>query len=137
MSMDLKDKIEKSIKKRNITPKSVWNIFVNSVNGIKWYAKDGKSIVLYVFGVIVETLLGIFLHISGLEWTLLVCMLTVILSVELINTAIESICDLVSKEYNTKIKIAKDCGSAATFVIFCATVAISLVIFLPKIWVLF
>ena len=137
MSMDLKDKIEKDIQKRDITPNSVWNIFVNSVNGIKWYAKDGKSIILYVFGVILEVIMGIIYHISGLEWTLLVCMLTLILSVELLNTAIESVCDLVTKEYNMKIKIAKDCGSAATFVVFCATVAISLVIFIPKVIALF
>ena len=137
MSMDLKDKIEKDIQRRDITPNSVWKIFVNSVNGIKWYAKDGKSIILYVFGVILEVIMGIVYHISGLEWTLLVCMLTLILSVELLNTAIESVCDLVTKEYNMKIKIAKDCGSAATFVVFCATVAISLVIFIPKIIALF
>lgn len=137
MSMDLKDKIEKDIQRRDITPNSVWNIFVNSVNGIRWYAKDGKSIILYVFGALLEVIMGIIYHISGLEWTLLVCMLTLILSVELINTAIESVCDLVTKDYNIKIKIAKDCGSAATFVVFCATVAISLVIFIPKIIALF
>ena len=137
MSMDLKDKIEKDIQRRNITPNSIWNIVVNSVNGIRWYAKDGKSIILYVFGVLLEVILSIVYHISGLEWTLLVCMWTLILSVELINTAIESVCDLVTKEYNMKIKIAKDCGSAATFVVFGATVAISLVIFIPKIIAMF
>ena len=137
MSMDLKDKIEKDIHRRNITPVSIWNIFVNSANGIRWYAKDGKSIILYIFGVLLEVIMGIVYHISGLEWTLLVCMLTLILSVELINTAIESVCDLITKEYNPKIKIAKDCGSAATFVVFCATVTISLVIFIPKIVAMF
>ena len=137
MSMDLKDKIEKDIQRRNITPATLWNIFVNSLNGIKWYAKDGKSIILYIFGLLLEVVMGIIYHISGLEWTLLVCMLTLILSVELINTAIESVCDLITKNYNIKIKIAKDCGSAATFVVFCATVAISLVIFIPKIFVSF
>ena len=98
MSMDLKDKIEKDIKKRNITAKSIWRIIVNSVNGIRWYAKDGKSIILYVFGTILEVILGIALNISGLEWTLIVCMLTVILAVELLNTAIEAVCDLVTKK---------------------------------------
>ena len=137
MSMDLKDKIEKDIQRRNITPNSIWNIVVNSVNGIRWYAKDGKSIILYVFGVLLEVILSIVYRISGLEWTLLVCMWTLILSVELINTAIESVCDLITKEYNMKIKIAKDCGSAATFVVFGATVAISLVIFIPKIIAMF
>ena len=137
MSMDLKDKIEKDIKKRDLTPKSIWSIIVNSVNGIRWYAKDGKSIILYIFGAIAEVILGIALNISGLEWTLIVCMLTVILAVELLNTAIEAVCDLVTEDYNMKVKIAKDCGSAATFVIFGATVAISLVIFIPKIATLF
>ena len=125
------------IKERDLTPKSIWSIIVNSVNGIRWYAKDGKSIILYIFGAIAEVILGIALNISGLEWTLIVCMLTVILAVELLNTAIEAVCDLVTEDYNMKVKIAKDCGSAATFVIFGATVAISLVIFIPKIATLF
>ncbi len=42
-----------------------------------------------------------------------------VLAVELLNTAIEEICNLVSPEYNIRVKHAKDMGSAAIFVTLC------------------
>lgn len=41
---------------------------------------------------------------------------TLVLIIEIINTAIETIVDLVSPEYNKLAKTAKDLGSAAVFV---------------------
>ena len=137
MSLELKKKIEDDLKKRNITPKSVFDVVRYSLNGIKSYAKDGKSIILYCAYLILEIVMGIIFHISGLEWILIICILGVILSVELLNTAIEAVCDAVTREYNPLIKIAKDCGSAATFVIFLVAVLLNLIIFIPKIIVIF
>lgn len=137
MSTELKDKIEKEIEKRNFTPSGVLQTIKNSLNGIKAYANDGKSIILYVLGVILEVIMGFVYHISGLEWILIICILGIILSIELLNTAIESACDAITKEYNPFIKIAKDCGSGATFVIFIVAVILNIIIFLPKIIILF
>ena len=137
MSTELKSKIEEDLKKRNLTPTSVFQTIKNSLNGIKCYAKDGKSILLYVFGVILEILMGIVYKINGLEWILIICILGIILAVELINTAIEATCDAITKEYNPLIKIAKDCGSASTFVIFGVAIILNLIIFIPKIIALF
>lgn len=134
MSMELKDKIQKDLKKRNITPKTVMQTFLNSINGIKCYARDGKSIILYLIGVIFEIIFAIVFDVNGLEWILIIVMLGIILSVELLNTAIEAVCDAVSKEYNPLIKIAKDCGSAATFVVSIVVVILNLIIFIPKIF---
>ena len=137
MSMELKNKIEEDIKKRNLTPNSVFQTIKNSLNGIKCYAKDGKSILLYLFGVIAEIIMGVVYNINGLEWILIVCILGIILSVELINTAIEATCDAIGKEYNSLIKIAKDCGSGATFIVFLVAIILNIIIFLPKIAALF
>ena len=137
MSTELKSKIEEDLKKRNLTPTSVFQTIKNSLNGIKCYAKDGKSILLYVFGVILEIIMGFVYKINGLEWILIICILGIILAVELINTAIEAVCDAVTKKYNPLIKIAKDCGSAATFVIFVVAIILNIIIFLPKIIALF
>ena len=107
------------------------------MNGIKCYAKDGKSILLYLFGVIIETIMGFVYNINGLEWILIICILGFILAIELINTAIEATCDAISKEYNPLIKIAKDCGSAATFILCIVAIILNIIIFLPKIIMLF
>ena len=135
--MELKNKIEEDIKKRDVTPKGIMQSVKNSVNGIKCYAKEGKSIVIFLVGVILEILMGIVYNISGLEWILIVCILGIILAVELMNTAIENTCDAITKEYNNYIKVAKDCGSAATFVIFLVAIILNIIIFLPKVVALF
>lgn len=137
MSTELKDKIGKDLRKRNINPKSILNTIKNSINGIISYAKDGKSIIIYVFLSIIEIILGFVYKINGLEWILIICILGFILSIELLNTAIEAACDAISKEFNPLIKIAKDCGSGATFVIFIVAVILNIIIFLPKIISLF
>ena len=137
MSTELKDKIHENIKKRNFTPNGVLQTIKNSLNGIKCYAKDGKSIILYVLGVIFEILMGIMYHINGLEWILIVCILGIILSIELLNTGIEAVCDAITREYNSFIKIAKDCGSAATMIAVIVALILNVIIFLPKILILF
>ena len=137
MSTELKSKIEQDLKKRNLTPKSVFQTIKNSLNGIKCYAKDGKSVILYIFGLLIEVIMGFVYNINGLEWILIICILGIILSVELINTAIEAACDAITKKYNPLIKIAKDCGSAATTVIFIVAIILNLIIFIPKIIALF
>ncbi|MBQ2946856.1 MAG: diacylglycerol kinase [Bacilli bacterium] len=137
MSTELKNKIEEDLKKRNLTPKSVFQTIKNSLNGIRCYARDGKSILLYVFGVLLEVIMGFAYRINGLEWILIIFMLGFILAVELINTAIEAACDAISKEYNSLIKIAKDCGSGATFIIFIVAILLNIIIFFPKIVALF
>ena len=135
--MELKNKIEEEIEKRDVTPKGIMNSVRNSLNGIMCYAKEGKSIVIFLFGVVFEILMGFSYNINGLEWILIICILGIILAVELINTAIENTCDAISKDYNIFIKNAKDCGSAATFVIFLVAIILNIIIFLPKVIVLF
>lgn len=137
MSTELKKIIEKDLKKRNITPKSVMQTLKNSISGIVCYARDGKSIILYLVGLIFEIVMGIVFNINGLEWILIICIMGILLAVELLNTSIEAACDAISKHYNPLIKIAKDCGSGATFIIFTVTVILNLIIFIPKIIMLF
>ena len=135
--MVLKNKIEEDLKKRDVTPKGIFQTIKNSLNGIKSYAKEGKSIVIYLAFVVIETIMGFVYNINGLEWILIISILGITLAVELINTAIENTCDAITKDYNEYIKIAKDCGSAATFVIFIVAVLLNVIIFLPKIVALF
>ncbi|MCF6148066.1 MAG: diacylglycerol kinase [Candidatus Kuenenia sp.] len=49
-----------------------------------------------------------------LKLLLIVCNI-IVLIVELLNSSLELIADIVSPEFNVKVKRAKDCGSAAVF----------------------
>ena len=139
MSTELKEKkknynIKEDFERRNINPKSIMNIFRYSINGVRSYAEDGKSFVVYVFMSCVEVLLGYIFKVNGLEWFLILTILVIILVVDLLNTGIEAACDAITKEYNPLIKIAKDCGSGATFIIFIVAIILNIIIFLPKVF---
>lgn len=142
MAMASKDKkklptIKEELERRDLNTKSVLNVIKYSLNGIKVYIQDGKSFILYAFCTLLEIICGFLFKVNGLEWILIICMLGVILSVEILNTAIENVCDALTKEYNPYIKAAKDCGSGATFVIFIVMCFLNVIIFLPKIMTLF
>ncbi len=128
---------KEDLERRNINPKSIMNILKYSINGIESYADDGKSFILFIFCSFVEIFFGFLFDINGLEWILIIVILGIILSVELLNTGIEKACDAITKDYNPLIKVAKDCGSAATFIIFIVALILNVIIFLPKIVALF
>ena len=56
-----------------------------------------------------------------------------VLSLELLNTALENICDIVSKDFDPLIKIVKDTAAGAVFLSAAGSAVMGAVIFLPKI----
>ena len=142
MAMGSKDKkkiptIKEELERRDLNSKSVMNVIKYSLNGIKVYIQDGKSFIIYTFCALLEIICGFIFKVNGLEWILIISMLGIILSVEVLNTAIENVCDALTKEYNPYIKAAKDCGSGATFIMFIVMCFLNIIIFVPKIMLLF
>lgn len=125
--------LKEEFERRDLNVHSIRRVIKNSLEGISSYAKDGKSFIIYVFCSLIEIIAGFAFNVNGLEWILIISMLGIILAIELLNTAIEATCDAITKEFNPYIKVAKDCGSAATFVIFIVAVILNIIIFLPKI----
>lgn len=75
---------------------------------------------------------GFLLDISLTQWGIVLITLAVILAFELVNTGMEACVDMVTLEYNELARIAKDCCSAATFVMTMCGIIIMCIIFGPK-----
>jgi diacylglycerol kinase (ATP) len=94
----------------------LWAAFFNSFNGLRFAVKNEEAfrqeIVLYALLLILLFSLPISLRFK----TILLVANTIVLLVELINSAIEAIVDMVSPEYNELAKHAKDLGSAAVLI---------------------
>lgn len=63
-----------------------------------------------------------FYDFSAAQWGVLVVLIALVLSMEIVNTAIERLCDKVKKSYDDLIRIAKDVAAGA--VLFSAITAI-------------
>ena len=77
--------------------------------------------------------MGIILKISRIEWIICIILFGFVISLELVNTAIENAVDLITQEINPKAKIIKDVSAGAVLVAAITAVIAGLIIFVPKI----
>ncbi len=76
--------------------------------------------------------LGWMLSISITEWIICSFCIALVICCELINSAIERLCDWIEPQHNKHIKYVKDVSAAAVFVAAILSGIIGLLIFIPK-----
>jgi len=123
------------IKKRDL--KSIMHgrkmAFKYSFDGLEYAYTKEQSMIVHLLITALVIFLGVFFKISRIEWIFCVIFLTFIMITELLNSAIEAAVDFTSTEIHPLAKVAKDCGSAATFVGIFGSVLSAILIFVPKI----
>lgn len=113
------------------------NSFKYAFNGLIDAYRTEQSVWIYIPVSLIVILMGFLLKISTFEWLIIILILGIILSLELINTALEAVVDLATEKYHPLAKKAKDTVSAAVLVFAITAVIIGLIIFIPKISLLF
>ena len=64
------------------------------------------------------------------EWTTLIITVCLVIFAELVNTALEEVCDLYSKEQNPHIKRIKDVSASAVLVLAMGAVGVAVFLFI-------
>lgn len=80
---------------------------------------------------------GIIFKISFIEWIICFILFALVISLELVNTAIEATVDLVTKNFNIQAKKAKDTAAGAVLLVAIFSALIGFMIFIPKVLLLF
>ncbi|MDR3330514.1 MAG: diacylglycerol kinase family protein [Mycoplasmataceae bacterium] len=115
--------------------------FGYAFRGIYTSVREETSLVVHlVVAAIVLVTAAVLTNYSPLspaEWAILVFVIGTIIGMELINTAVENLVDVVSFKYNYNAKKIKDVSAAATLVLTITAVAVGLIIFIPHIIELF
>lgn len=88
---------------------------------------------VHCFATLLITGLCFYLGLSTAEWLWIIAAMSVVLIAELVNTAIETLVDLVSPEFNIKAGIVKDVSAAAVLVAAIMALITGILILLPKI----
>ena len=100
--------------------------------GFKQVIKYERNFRFHLLAALVVIFAGIMSKITLVEWTVIVLCIAGMLSLELVNSALERIVDLASPEVHILAKHAKDMSAAAVLVFACASAIIGILIFLPK-----
>ncbi|MFB2834356.1 diacylglycerol kinase family protein [Floridanema evergladense] len=105
--------------------------------GLRYGFATQRNFRIHVAIGILAISLGIFLRLSPVEMSLIGITIGLVLAMELINTAIESVVDLTVKQtYHDLAKIAKDCAAGAVLVTAMASVLVAGSLLLPPLYAL-
>lgn len=105
----------------------------NCLDGISYVTKNEKNFKREIALGIIALTLSYILKIDKIEFIIVLTMICLVLTTEIINTAIERTVDLVTKEYHELARIAKDVSAGSVLVTSIFSLIIGIIIFIPKI----
>lgn len=126
MSSDYKDK-------SFLKSKGIVHSFQYAFKGIKIAATSERNMKVHLIFAFVVLFLGVALKLSSIEWVVILFAIGGVLSLELVNTAIEKVVDLETAEFHPLAQQAKDIAAGAVLIYAGISVTVGLIIFLPKI----
>lgn len=103
-----------------------------SLQGLRaaWLHESSFRLEVYLFAVLAP--LALWLGQNGLERALLVCSMLLVLSIELVNSAIEAVIERFGDDFHELAGRAKDMGSAAVFVLMLNVILVWGLILVPR-----
>ncbi|MEO8772297.1 MAG: diacylglycerol kinase family protein [Ferruginibacter sp.] len=104
-----------------------------ALNGIKQCFKRELHFKVHTVFTILAIAAGFLFSINKTEWIIISICIAAVLTAELINTAIEELCNIVYKEDHPGIKLVKDLAAGAVLIMAIAAAISGAVIFIPKI----
>ena len=87
--------------------------FANAWQGIVACFVEERNIKIHFLVAVLVMIFGFILQISVTEWCLCFVLFGLIMGLELVNTAVESVVDLVTEEWRPLARRAKDCAAGA------------------------
>ena len=102
-------------------------------SGIRYCFQSEQNFRIHTVLAVVALLFSMLFDISAFEWIAVCFCIAFVISMEMLNTAIEKLCDVIHKEVHPGIKKIKDIAAGAVLVAALFSLITGVVIFLPKI----
>lgn len=102
-----------------------------AMQGIKVAIRHNRNIRIHIVIAVLVIALSFVLGLSQSEKAIIAMIILLVISSEMINTAIEEVIDLVTKDYREEAKFAKDVSAGMVLIVAAGSVVVGLLIFLP------
>ncbi len=114
------------------------NTFKNARKGMRLAIRSERNIRVHLATALFVMLLGVFLGLDSVKICILLLTVAMVVSMEMINSAIEFSLDAVfHNRYSKLVGMAKDISAGAVMFVTIIAVVIGCLIFLPAIWTKF
>ncbi|MFZ5590608.1 MAG: diacylglycerol kinase family protein [Bacillota bacterium] len=105
-----------------------------ALRGIGLVVATQRHMRFHLLATLVVLVVAWWLGLSGLRLVVLLLVIFVVLSAELINTALERVVDLVSPQYHPLARDAKDIAAGAVLLLAALAVLVGLLVLGPPLW---
>jgi diacylglycerol kinase len=106
--------------------------FQYAFKGIAVFFQTQTNAIIHFLAAFLVIILGFLFQITWYEWALLIFAIGLVFSMEVMNTAIEFLTDLVSPNPNEKAGKVKDIAAGAVLLAVITALLIGVIVFLPK-----
>ena len=118
-------------------PKLFIQSFCYAFVGVRYAIAHNQNLRIHIVFAISVIILSIFFKVTPFEMGILGIMILLVISAEMINTSIEQMVDLITKEHRQEAKIAKDVAAGMVLMTAVGSIVVGILIFLPHILKLF
>lgn len=105
--------------------KSMWN----SLQGLVWMLKSERNFQLEVLALLINLFLIVYFRLSQVDASIILIVCFAVLALEILNTCIEKLCDVIHPEYDRRIRIIKDAAAGAVLLMAIASVFVGILVY--------
>ena len=124
-------------KKKKYSIKRFFKSFSYAFIGIIEALRTEQNLLFDFIYAILTIILGIILKLSAIEFAIVILAIGLVISLEMVNTAIEYVVDMAMPEIHPLAKIGKDVAGGAVLVSAFMAFVVGIIIYLPKVIELF
>jgi diacylglycerol kinase len=106
--------------------------FVNAFRGIAHALKTERNMRIHAAALFFVIFAGIIAGLNALEWGLIALACGMVFGAELINTALERLCDGLEPGRSTVVKNVKDLAAGAVLICAAAAICIAVAVFVGR-----
>lgn len=104
-----------------------------AVEGIRYALKKDQNLRIHFLVAFLVIIVSLFLHVDPFEMGILGVMIVLVIVTEMINSTIENMVDLITKDYREEAKYAKDVAAGMVLLTVIGSVIVGILIFVPYI----
>ena len=109
--------------------KKFFNSFLYAFNGIRTAVVEQRNLRIHLVATTIVVAAGFHFDVSGFEWAILLLTCSLVIGLEMINTALEYLTDLASPNIHPLAKKVKDVAAGAVLIAAIFAVVIAVLIF--------
>lgn len=119
---------------KNSSLKKFFIAFIPAFKGLGLAFKSERNIRFQFIVVICVVVFSFAFNLALIEWLFILILFALVIALELINTAIENLCNAIQPEKDERIRIIKDISAGAVLWVSIIALITGLLIFVPKIF---